>query len=226
MNYLLLLSILLLSLNLNGFSQSTKYYGGSKKINDSIRTILEDMETPTFQNRGNYFKGVQQYGVDSKQAKALLRQMALDDSLNLMTVERLYNMYGWPKVSQLGLIATNQAFLQIQHGPFKTMLKYLPILRKVAKEGEFPKNSLALIEDRVLTYKHKKQLYGTQRGLRYLKDGTRVGHIWPIKSYPNVKKINKRRAKMGIKMGVEEEFDLTKYDPNVSLNDFKKIENN
>ncbi len=105
-------------------AQSVHYYGGSKQVNDSISTLLEAMEEPTFTNRGNYFRARQEFGKDSEQARKMLQKMLLDDSLNLIKVQAIYRKHGWPLESQIGVVAVGQAFLQIQHGSFKTQLHF------------------------------------------------------------------------------------------------------
>jgi hypothetical protein len=42
------------------------------------------------------------------------------------------------------------------------MQKYLPLMRQAAAKGELSKSSLALVEDRILTFQNKPQLYGSQ----------------------------------------------------------------
>ncbi|QMU31139.1 DUF6624 domain-containing protein [Adhaeribacter radiodurans] len=199
-------------------AQTANYFGGSKEVNDSVKTLFEAMEEPTFANRGNYFRTRQEFGKDSEQAKKMLKQMVLDDSLNLEKVIAVHQKYGWPLESQIGVVAVGQAFLQIQHGNFETQLKFLPVLKKAASRGEFTKSNLALIEDRVLTNKRKKQLYGTQYGVKLNKDGSKETLVWPIKSYPHVKKINNRREKMGLEKLV---FTKSAYNAQAKVKDFR-----
>ena len=91
-------------------------------------------------------------------------------------------------------------------------------MKKAARQREFNKSHLALLQDRILTNKRKKQLYGTQYGLKLNKDGSKETLIWPIKSFPNMVKINNRREKMGL-----EKISLPRkeYNPQAKVKDFR-----
>jgi len=72
------------------------------------------------------------------------------------------------------------------------MQKYLPTMRAAASKGELAKQSLALVEDRVLTFQDKPQLYGSQ--YRY-NEATGKPEFFPIADEAHV---DERRASMGL----------------------------
>ena len=83
--------------------------------------------------------------------------------------------------------------------------QYLPLIEKVALQGEIPYPLYARMLDRQLMYEGKEQLYGTQGrsyGVLNPKTGKRedVSFIWPIEDAAHV---NERRQKAGFKTTVE-----------------------
>ncbi len=140
------------------------------------------------------------------------------DSINLTHVKNIYYQYGWPKESQVGGWAAQGAFLQIQHANLETKLEFYPVIKEMAKLGELPNFSYGLLTDAILVSQGKKQIYGTQGGLKTNRDGSTTGVVWPIKDYPNIKKINKRRVEMGFS---EIDFNEISYDPKVKPRDLK-----
>ncbi len=77
-------------------------------------------------------------------------------------------------------------------------------MKKAAGKGKFTKTHLALPEDQMLTIKRKKQVYGSKLN----KDSSKESLIWPIKFFPNMNKINKRREKMGLEKFLYQDKDM------------------
>jgi hypothetical protein len=103
-----------------------------------------------------------QYGFKSPQMDSLWAEMRRIDDRNLPRVTAMIDQYGWPGNSLVGSSGSSTAFLVIQHSNLATMQKYLPLMRQAAAKGELSKSSLALVEDRILTFQNKPQLYGSQ----------------------------------------------------------------
>ena len=82
-------------------------------------------------------------------------------------------------------------FLVIQHASKELREKYFPLIKASAEKGELTLRVVAMMEDRMLMEKGKKQKYGTQ--LISYNDGPLRLH--PIEDEANV---NKRRAAMGM----------------------------
>ncbi|MEO0333545.1 MAG: hypothetical protein AAF223_17985, partial [Bacteroidota bacterium] len=82
--------------------------------------------------------------------------------------------------------------------------------------GEANATSAAMMEDRVLMYEGKKQLYGSQASGRPKEDGSSEYFIWPIE---NPEEVNQRRAKVGFNSTVEENAARMNaiYNPNEEL---------
>jgi len=84
------------------------------------------------------------------------------DSLNLITVSKVINQYGWLSADEIGEEANSTLFLVIQHADLKTQEKYLPIMRIAAKNKKLKATSLALLEDRIAMLQGRPQIYGSQ----------------------------------------------------------------
>ncbi len=132
------------------------------------------------------------YGANSPQVDSLNRQILRADARNLPRVTAIIDKYGWPGKHLAGSSGSLAAFLVIQHSDLTTMQKYLPVMRQAAAQGELAKQNLALVEDRVLTFQDKPQLYGSQ--YRY-NVTTGQPEFFPIADEAHV---DERRARMGL----------------------------
>lgn len=125
-----------------------------------------------------------------------LKQMEIEqeelDRAALAKLHRILDSRGWPSAALVGGDAQEAAFLVLQHAPAEVQEKYLPMAREAHRTGELPGSSLALLEDRVLMRRGKKQLYGTQM---HTKHGSQSLQVWPIEDEANV---DARRKAMGL----------------------------
>jgi hypothetical protein len=102
------------------------------------------------------------YGLHSSERADLFKQMAYSDSVNLAKVEIAMSKYGWLGDDVVGEKGNKTVWLVIQHADLHTQLRYLPLLRRSVKKGHSKPYYMALMEDRVLVYQGKKQVYGSQ----------------------------------------------------------------
>ena len=124
-----------------------------------------------------------------------LQQLEIEqEALDRAAVAKLHRILGrgWPSAALVGGDAQDAAFLVLQHAPTDVQEKYLPMAREAHRAGELPGSSLALLEDRVLMGRGKKQIYGTQL---HTKHGTQALQVWPIEDEANV---DARRKTMGL----------------------------
>ena len=121
------------------------------------------------------------------------------DSINLLETENIIKKYGYPGKSLVGEPANKAAYYVIQHS--NKIDKHLPLIRKATENGDIPKTSLALMEDRNLMYKGLEQIYGTQIKGQASKKGEWIYFLWPIK---NIDSINIWRKEAGFEQNVEE----------------------
>ncbi|MBF4518334.1 hypothetical protein IRZ71_18415 [Flavobacterium sp. ANB] len=135
---------------------------------------------------------ISRFGNNSKESKALFKNMKTADSLNLIQVETIIDRYGWIGADKIGSQANTTLFMVIQHAELPTQIKYLPIMRAAVKEGNAKAGSLALLEDRVALKQGKKQIYGSQVSWNMQ---TNEKFVAPLEDPDNV---DKRRAEAGL----------------------------
>ena len=102
------------------------------------------------------------YGAKSPQLDSLFKVMQVQDARNEARVKAIIEQYGWPGTALVGRTGCMAAFLVIQHSDLASIQKYLPVIREEAARGGLAKANLALMEDRVLVFQDKPQVYGSQ----------------------------------------------------------------
>ena len=139
------------------------------------------------------------YKIDSTNFfKGLNKLMVETDTSNTRLIQQIILKYGYPGKTLVGMESSNVAWSVLQHS--NQIASYLRLVQDTARKGEVEKKYAALMEDRVLMYSGKPQLYGTQGSYRKLKSGKSEMIIFPIQ---NPAGVNKRRKKMGFDTTVE-----------------------
>jgi len=162
---------------------------------DSLRTVLEKMVDQDQNIRRILVDSV---GIDSPNAGPFLKRMMNIDADNQKNIRLILDRYGWIAESKIGTKAAEAFFYTIQHSDMTLMIKWFPEFKRLADIGEADKIECAMMEDRLLMWKGKKQIYGTQATV--FRDDKKVA-IWPIEDSKNV---NERRKKIGFALTVEE----------------------
>jgi hypothetical protein len=114
------------------------------------------------------------------------------DRQNLTQVETLIKKYGWLGKDFVGARGNNTVFLVIQHADLEIQEIYLPMLMKSVADSQSRLCDLALLQDRVLMRRGKKQIYGSQV---VPNKTTGAMEFFPIEDEKNV---NVRREKAGL----------------------------
>lgn len=162
------------------------------KLNQPLKRELAEILESDQRVRRQVAATYRTYGAKSLQMDSLNQLILRTDARNLPRVTGIIDKYGWPGNSLVGRSGSLAAFLVIQHADLATMQKYLPLMRQAAAKGELAKQNLALVEDRVLTFEDKPQLYGSQ--YRY-STATGQPEFFPIADEAHV---DERRASMGL----------------------------
>ena len=115
------------------------------------------------------------------------------DARNIVRLEEIITQHGWPGKSLVGEEASKAAFLILQHSDLTRQEKYLPLLKKAARKGDARPADVAMLEDRVLVSKGKKQIYGTQ-----VRSGPDTGGKLVIAPIEDEEHVDKRRASVGL----------------------------
>ena len=77
-------------------------------------------------------------------------------------ITRVVSEFGLPTISLVGEKASLFAWLLVQHSPDRKFQKKYLELMKMANEGDVLPKNIAYLEDRILMYENKPQIYGTQ----------------------------------------------------------------
>jgi hypothetical protein len=188
------LLLVTMSCALNPFKESGAL--GTMAEFDSLRVELEEMYTRDQEIRHIIFDSI---GFDSPDIREYFARMNTIDSLNQIRLSEIMNQYGWIAASKIGEEASDAIFYIIQHSNPEMMEKYYPELKALAATGEAKKTHAAMMEDRLLMWKGKKQKYGTQATSTLRENKTMA--IWPIE---NPDSVNLLRRSAGIELTVEE----------------------
>jgi hypothetical protein len=122
------------------------------------------------------------------------RWSAIDRS-NTQELQSMLEKGGWPVISKFGKKADNEAWLLLQHADRDVdfQKKMLPVLEKLAQQGESSPSNFAYLYDRIHSIGEKSpQRYGTQGHCT----GPGRWEPWPIED-PSA--LDARRASMGLK---------------------------
>lgn len=103
-----------------------------------------------------------EFGRDSKEFKEVLAITKIQDSLNLIQIQKLIGKYGWLGPRKVGFKGSRVFYLVVQHASLPIQEKYLPLMRKAVKSGNASRDDLAFLEDRILIRQGKMQIYGSQ----------------------------------------------------------------
>lgn len=119
-------------------------------------------------------------------------EMAAIHDRNASAVEEIINKIGYPTTSKVGKVASEAAWLIIQHaiGRPLFMKKCLTALQAAAADDALLGNQLAYLSDRIAVLEGKPQLYGTQF------DWDEAGQLSPC-PMDDLAAVNLRRATLG-----------------------------
>lgn len=181
---------------------------------DSLRIILENAHDTDQKIRAKLSASE---GNDSL-LMSYLGEMSLIDRKNREKVLPILEKYGWLPISKIGEKASDGLFYVLQHsGDLDLFRKYLSEIKKLSEKNEAKAWHAALIEDRLLMYENRKQIYGSQVVTRKNKyDGAYF--VWPIK---DPEKVNDLRESVGLSLTVEDNAKRLHaiYNPNEEIPD-------
>jgi hypothetical protein len=94
----------------------------------------------------------------------ILAAMAARDRANTEWLKGVVAEHGWPKISEVGERAANQAWLLVQHADHDPVfqLEALRMMEPLVAQREVSPNDFAYLTDRVMLKLTGKQRYGTQ----------------------------------------------------------------
>lgn len=162
---------------------------------DSLRVVLEHMRFEDQEIRRIIIDSI---GLSAPNVGPYLKRMSEIDAANQEKIRLILKEYGWIPISKVGEKAADAIFYTIQHSDRELMEKYFPEFKRLADQGEASRKQCAMMEDRLLMWNGKKQIYGTQAS-DFREDKTMA--IWPI---DDPKHVNQRRKEVGFTTTIEE----------------------
>ena len=138
-------------------------------------------------------KEVRDRWMKDQQNQALREEVRALDAKHVARLEQILATHGWPGITLVGFNGMNDAWLIAQHGGRDFLPRVLPLLYEAVLQGELDESLYGTSLDRVLTYRNKPQLYGTQ-----FKPGT--CEPFPIDDPANV---DARRKRAGMESRAE-----------------------
>jgi len=158
-----------------------------KLTNDLHQIYIDDQKS-----REKVSIYIEKYGIKSVEVANLGKEIARNDSANLIVVKRIIKKYGWLSADLVGERGNMALFLVIQHATKSDRKYFLPLMRAAVKNHAASAKDLAFLEDRVAEEEGKTQIYGTQIGFD---EKTNKYYILPI---DNPNQVDQRRAKVGL----------------------------
>ena len=112
---------------------------------------------------------------------------------NAARLEEMLAEYGWLGKSLVGEDGAEAAWLIVQHAISRPDLqrRFLPLLKEQSERGENPTWQAAYLEDRILSFEGKPQIYGSQFDWNE-RDAMSANEIF------EPEKIDERRAAVGL----------------------------
>lgn len=159
--------------------------------NKPLKQQLDSIYASDQGGRMKHSEIAKQYGDKSPEMTALWKEIEAVDARNLKAITALLDQHGWPTKAEVGNTGTSTVFLVIQHSNLPTMEKYFPMAKQAMERGDLSKPSFALLQDRMLMWQGKSQIYGSQ--LTGDADGKMKFH--PIEDEAHV---DERRAAIGM----------------------------
>lgn len=96
------------------------------------------------------------------QDEALVREQQALDAANTKRLVEIFKSRGFPGAELVGIDGTGAVALMLLHSPSLELQKMaLPHIKRAARRGEIPPDSVALLTDDLLSAEGKPQLYGT-----------------------------------------------------------------
>ena len=114
------------------------------------------------------------------------------DRQNLIEVISLIEKCGMPTLKEVTQKEMDAIWLVFQHADHENRKKYFALLQKSAKNGDLTKIQLAMMQDRILMFDGKAQIYGSQ-----ISQNLQTTE-WELYQLENPESVDKRRLEVGL----------------------------
>ena len=128
-----------------------------KKLKAEFAEIIRTDQEP----RNKISAAWTEHPTDTLLHRKIAAEVIKADSINLVKICNILDTEGFVGKDRVGEDCIAQ-WLIIQHSPLEYQVKYLPLFKEAAKKGDLPKETVAMMEDRIAIRCGKPQIYGTQ----------------------------------------------------------------
>jgi len=160
-------------------------------MNHKLRDELEHLRDADQKLRVEAMAIAGKHGRDSPEYQTFREKGLEQEKGHIARLVEIVEKYGWPGTSLVGEKAASGAFLVLQHADVELQKRFLPLMRASTEAEDIPSEWLPLLEDRVLLYEGKKQIYGTQ----ITRSPAGTPELWPIADEEH---LDERRARVGL----------------------------
>lgn len=146
---------------LNLFQNHTFYDSCCKVYYNSLDSALI-RELKQIEKDDQYYRNkIEEIGYPSK-IKEYWEYQNIVDSINLIKIDSIISIFGYPGRDKVGVDNEKIIFLVIQHSNLESMYKYLPDIKKEVQNHNLNPNIYAYLVDRISLLKDEPQIFGTQ----------------------------------------------------------------
>ncbi len=131
------------------------------KANNILQKELAGIIRTDQEPRNRIVAAWNEHPADTVLHRSIAAEVLRADSINLIKVCSILDSQGFVGKEEVG-DESIALWLVIQHSPLKYQQKYLPIFKDAAMNGDLPKETIALMEDRIALQLGKPQVYGSQ----------------------------------------------------------------
>ncbi len=128
----------------------------------------------------------QRVRANPKMSRQEIGEMLRVDKAHETRMRAIIAGHGWPVMSLVGADGSQMAWLIVQHCSLEFEEECLPLLEHAVAAGEASGKNLAYLQDRMLMYQDKPQVYGTQ---------FRDNELWQVEDPAHV---DDRRRSVGL----------------------------
>jgi hypothetical protein len=178
-----------------------------------VKQQLLAIEASATKNTNKLKAEILKYGLNSDAVVSLKQDIKSDDSMDLQTVKKIIQKYGWLGYDEIGNDCNLIMFNTIQKADLQTQITYFPIVKAAVQNKKAHKVHEVYLQDRIYLNQGRHQIYGSQV---LLDPETEKYFVLPLDEPENV---DKRRAEVGLQPMVDY---ISKWDLKWDVEKYKK----
>ena len=146
----------------------------------------------------------EKFGANSRQMDSLWDVIRSNDITNLMKIDSIHQIHGWPGPKLVGKECNITFWLVIQHSDLSIQEKYFPFMQQAVLRNDARAKDCAYLEDRILNRKKLPQKYGTQYQYKIVDNKRGKSRLCKLQ---DKEMVNKYRQEVGLPPISKQELD-------------------